>query len=119
LARDLEGSARAGGGAGYRGGGHLGLGAEVGGGGGGKGKGGGEERGGIYSFRENTRRPWGPTAASRAHCPRGASIPTATPRTRGRGSFGFDDFIWLLFIFTRKHFFCGGKIVLNRYRVTN
>jgi hypothetical protein len=52
LGQDLEGSARAGGGAGCRGGGHLGLGAEVGGG---KGKGGGEERGAIYSFRENTR----------------------------------------------------------------
>jgi hypothetical protein len=47
--------------------GHLGLGSR--GGGwvwGGKGK--KSERGGIYSFRENTRPKWGPTTGSRTRC---------------------------------------------------
>lgn len=45
----------------------------VGGGGGGKGKQEGRERGGIYSFRENTSPVWGPTAGSRTRCEAGAA----------------------------------------------
>lgn len=53
----------------------------MGGCGGGKGKGKGRERGGIYSFRENTRPEWGPTAGSRTRCARG--------QLSARGFLGF------------------------------
>lgn len=62
----------------------------MGGGGGGKGKGEGKERGGIYSFRENTRPGWGPTAGSRTRCDAGAAQP--------RGSLIFFNSFLLVFL---------------------